>query len=558
MPNLSKWIEVQLKRDLRGDRVSMKRFVMILAILFLVGCTNEINLPFSLEVKELSDRECKNIPFEELELDFMLNLEESHRTGLYPAGSGLALNDLNNDGLIDIFLVNFDGLSSIFWNKGNMEFEKEDFPIKQGRNVNLIDFDGDKRIDIFLTVFNSSPVLFENRIINGKTVFKKTDKSFMEHSFSSDWGDIDLDGDLDLVVASYNQELKQTLNLTNISLNKYGVSIFINNEDIFDEIKLNNYSNALALSLFDVDNNGFLDIFVGNDFDTKDYFYLCGKKGCFKEDIFKITTTHTMSYDFGDVNNDGQEDVFSTDMKFYEPEILEAINMSSSEKKSKTTKDFIEVIRNVLNLNQNGNFLEDAEERGIAATGWSWSSKLSDINNDGFLDIYVVNGWIRNFFIEGKEDEELVEENFIFINNGSGFFENDVSLGLNSTKGGRGMSFADLDNDGDLDIVVNNLLSKASIFVNNECENDFIEFELIDKNSKNVYSIGSKVILNTSIGTLTRTVKVSSGYLSGDPYRLHFGLGKNTTIYSAKIVWPDGKFDVLTDIKKNVLVSIVR
>lgn len=544
--------------------------ISLFLIIYLSGCSYQstdttANEHVSIEIIDLNKRVCKSNAFDEIELDFILNLTDEHKENYYGLGSGLAVNDIDNDGLIDIFLANFDSKSSIFWNKGNLIFEKENFPLGNARSVNLVDYDGDGRLDLFITVFNATPVLYENKLINGKIIFKKTNFQFMKYAFSSDWADVDMDGDLDIVVASYSKELFRNINLSKQEVNKYGVRILINNKDSFEEIQLNNQSEALVALFYDINDDGFPDVIVGNDFlQLGDFIYLCDDSGCQNKNILDVTATNTMSYDFGDIENDGDQDIFSSDMLFYEPELSDKIVKMHLKKnhtvinKARLSENSRQTDRNVLQINNNMEFIEDAEERGVSATGWSWSSKFADINNDGFLDLYVVNGMVENQQVKDLIGKELIEENFMFINDGNGYFINNKFLGLNSTKGGRGMSFADLDNDGDLDIIINNVLSKASIFVNNECKNDFIEFELLQKGTENVYSIGGKVVLNTSLGILSRTVKISSGYLSGDSYRLHFGLGKNAIIYNAKVIWPDGKISNLSNLSKNNIIRIKR
>lgn len=548
----------------------MKKEVYLLFLVILSGCASQVdtileNDHISIEINDLNERKCKSIAFDEIELDFVLNLTEEHFEDYYGLGSGLAVNDLNNDGLIDIFLANFDSKSSIFWNLGNLKFEEEVFPLKNVRNVNLVDYNGDGRIDIFVTVFNATPVLYENVIINDKTIFKKTNFQFMKYAFSSDWADVDKDDDLDLVVASYSKELSKNINLSKEDGNKYGVWTFFNSKDKFIGSQLNKRSDALVTSFYDINDDGFPDIFIGNDFlDLEDFIYICDKSGCKNKNIFNITSTNSMSYDFGDIENDGYTDIFSSDMLLYEPELLdEVVKMHLKDNytminNARISKSGTQIDRNTLQINRGMKFIEDAEKRGVSSTGWSWSSKFADINNDGFLDLYIVNGMVENSAVKSIVGAELVEENFMFVNDRTGFFIQDKSLGLNSTKGGRGMSFADLDNDGDMDIVINNVLSKASIFINNECKNNFVEFELLQKESKNFYSVGGKVVLNTSLGILSRTVQVSSGYLSGDSYRLHFGLGKNIEVYETKVIWPDGKSTILSELPINKLVRVNR
>jgi len=169
-------------------------------LVVLSGCSqmtdSKLDKSISLMMIDLNDRQCGD-SFYELELYD----GESYSSG---AGEGLAVSDLNNDGLIDIFFVNAPGNSSIFWNKGDLEFEREIFTLGHARNVNLIDYNGDGKIDIFVTFINEPPVLFENYKIGNKTAFRKTAFNFSPYVFSSDWTDIDLDGDLDLVTGYYD------------------------------------------------------------------------------------------------------------------------------------------------------------------------------------------------------------------------------------------------------------------------------------------------------------------------------------------------------------------
>jgi len=553
----SLWLNQKVYKLVRSN---MKKEMLII---FASGCAQQVydtqgEEYISIEIIELNERECKSNAFEEIELDNVGRVYGG-------AGSGLAVNDLNNDGLIDIFFVNIEYNSSIFWNKGNLKFEKEIFEVTGGKNVNLVDYNGDSRIDIFITFMRKSPLLFENYVSNNKTLFRKVNINFNANAFSSDWADLDLDGDLDLVVGSlYSNQTFINSSPNQLRNNGFGIILYENQNDSFKEVKLHNLSKALVLTIFDIDDNGLQEIFVGNDFDIPDYTYFCDSKGCRERKIFNLTSWFTMAYTFGDVDNDGDTDVFSVGMDFYElyykKKWREWLNLRNETifGDMSMNKDGIQINQNVLQINNNGIFNESAKIRGVSSTGWSWSSKFSDFDNDGDLDLFVVNGMIDRWLKRNLKIEGIEEENFMFVNDGNGYFINDKSLGLNSTKGGRSMSFADLDNDGDMDIIIHNEISNASVYINNECKNEFVEFELLQKESKNRYSIGGKVILNTSLGILSRTVQVSSGYLSGDSYRLHFGLGKNAIIYDSKVIWPDGTNTKFPEIAKNKLMRITK
>jgi len=253
-------------------------------LVFLIGCntsnTSVSRESITFEIIELNERTCKGKAFDEIELDFMTYLKDVPPIQYSMVGAGLGVNDLDNDGLIDIFLVNFDGPSAIYWNRGNLTFEKEYFPLQRGRNINIIDYNGDGRQDLFITVFNSTPILFENTLSNNKVKFINKNVSFMKYSYTSDWSDIDLDGDLDLVVATLDAELKENFILTKEEIQEYGVSIFYNTPFGFEEFELSSKSEAHGLSFYDINNDHYPDIFVGNDFELEDFVYFCNQDGC--------------------------------------------------------------------------------------------------------------------------------------------------------------------------------------------------------------------------------------------------------------------------------------
>jgi hypothetical protein len=214
---------------------------------------------------------------------------------------------------------------------------------------------------------------------------------------------------------------------------------------------------------------------------------------------------------------------------------------------------------NVLQVrNADGRFVNTAPQSGIEATGWSWSSKFGDLDQDGFLDLYVVNGMQALDNFSHLPNDELVEENQVFRNDGRGAFTPMPGWGLNSTYGGRSMSMADLDNDGDLDIVVNNLRAPSQIFENQLCAGASIQVDLRWPNSPNTHAIGAKLTLRTGAGNYMREVKATSGYLSGDPSRAHFGFPVESQLQALEITWPDGQVSTIGRLESNTLVSVVR
>jgi hypothetical protein len=263
---------------------------------------------------------------------------------------------------------------------------------------------------------------------------------------------------------------------------------------------------------------------------------------------FQRTAFSTMSLDAGDINNDATPELFAADMNPYNtaPAVLaQWLPMMNRMAQGARLVDDPQVMSNALQRYQHGGWTEVATAHGIAATGWSWSSRFGDLDSDGFLDLYVVNGMIEAGTLAHLPDHELVEENQVYRNDGQGNFVPMTDWGLNSTRSGRSMGLADLDGDGDLDIVVNNLRSPAQLFENQLCGGENITVQLIWQGVQNRDAIGAQVILHTDEGELLRTVNATGGYLAGDAPLLHFGLPRQATIIQIEVIWPDQRRSVL-------------
>ncbi len=268
-----------------------------------------------------------------------------------------------------------------------------------------------------------------------------------------------------------------------------------------------------------------------------------------------------MSFDAGDVDNNGELDLFATDMKPPDQsvETLSAWLPVVQERWSNHANDDPQRMENTLQLQaEPGRFDYGGYTRRIDATGWSWSGKFGDLDNDGFLDLYIVNGMIEESVFAHLPDHELVEANKVFRNDGQGAFLPMDSWGLGSIRSGRGMVMADLDGDGDLDIVVNNLRSPAQLFENRLCGGAGIEVDLRQPGTGNSHAIGAAVTLHTDRGEQLRAVRVASGYLSGDSSRLHFGVAEGAAITGLSIRWPDGAVSDVDGVKVGERITILR
>ena len=479
-------------------------------------------------------------------------------------GSGLAINDLDNDGDLDLVLANLSGPNSIFWNEGHLIFRQDtdSLPYSDARAVNIVDVNGDGWQDIVLTRGVTPPLYWRNNGATGQPGFTRTNLSGVDQpAYAMAWGDLDSDGDLDLVTSSYDAELAQKTGNTFMISDGVGVYYYENQGDAFAPTRLADKAQALTILLTDLNHDNRPDIWVGNDFDMPDYVWLRQDDGWQPAQPFAATTHSTMSFDAGDINNDGQFELFATDMKPYATDtdtlaqwqpvmdmMMPAEHMASD----------IQMMENVLQQPDSGGFQNRAAQSGVQATGWSWSSKFGDLDNDGFLDLYVVNGMAAQDLFGHLPNNELVEENQAFRNLAGQRFALAPEWGLEATQSGRGMSLADLDNDGDLDIVVNNLLQPAQIFENQLCGGNSLSVDLFWPGSGNSRALGATLVLHTTTGNYTRDVRAASGYLSGDPARIHFGMPAGSQPLSLDIHWPDGTAARVDSVTTGTLLVINR
>ncbi len=477
-------------------------------------------------------------------------------------GAGVAAGDLDGDGDLDLFLGNHDGPDTLLWNMGGLNFRKEEWPGGKTRAVSIVDVTGDGHPDIVLTRNTGAFNYFENQA-DGRFQ-RRTLPGVAAPAYALNWGDLDRDGDLDLVTGTYDAGL-----LTDRG-NEYlvgnatkGVFFYANRDGRFAPLALASEAQALAILLADLDVDGWLDIMVGNDFWVPEMIWLRRGDGWAPAEPFAFTSHSTMSLDQGDVDGDGTPEIFTADMRPYPGEDMADWAPVMDDMMEGVTRELVTAERQLMsNMLQQavapGEYLDLASDWGVDGTGWSWSSKFGDLDNDGRLDLYSVNGMIEERLFAHMPNHELVEENQAFRNEDGLRFRRMPGWKLNSTYSGRGMVMADLDADGDLDIVVNNLRGPAQLFENQLCGGSGLVVDLRWPSSANPFAIGAQAVLHTSVGPLLRDVRAGSGYLSGDPAQLHFGLPADATIDRLEIHWPDGATSTVDDLEGQTHVMVTR
>jgi hypothetical protein len=374
------------------------------------------------------------------------------------------------------------------------------------------------------------------------------------------WADLNGDGPLDLVTGAYDVDLKSR-NVPEQEIRaRGGVVLYEQRGGQFAARQLAQRAEALAIGLVDLDGDGYADIWAANDFALRDGIWLRRGEQWESAEPFQQTSHSTMSVDWGDIANDGRLALFTTDMNpgDISTSILAAWLPVISKLEEKHGPSDPQIMANVLQVQSGGRWRNEAARRGVDASGWSWSGKFGDLDNDGLLDLYVVNGMIAENLFAHLPNAELVEENQAFRNRGDGRFSHAPEWNLAATASGRGMLMADLDGDGDLDIAVNNMRGQAQLFENRLCGGAALEVDVAWRGSPNSHAIGARLELHTSLGVLRRDIRSASGYLSGDPARLHFGFPAGTELQKLLIHFPDGAVAQVDSPQAQSLLKVTR
>lgn len=483
--------------------------------------------------------------FEEVELSHTTRASDAPARLFDSNGSGVAADDLDGDGLPDIVLGNLEGPNTILWNEGDFTFTREELRDRSTRSVNLVDVDGDGLLDIVTTHRGSGLAAFRN--LGGREFDQVPLLGVGAPAYSMSWGDVDVDGDLDLATASYDAELDQRLRSAFQFSDGAGVYVYRRDGERFTAERLAADAQGLVTSMTDLDRDGLLDVFVGNDFSVQDLVWRNDGNSLTAATPFARSAAHPMSFDTGDVDGDGVEEIFVTDMRPATTDTEQLAEwmplMSTMNQLDNPTSR--QKVRNVLHVAQaDGTFRDDGERAGVDAAGWAWSARFGDLDNDGDVDLHVVNGMIAAETFHYLPNAEIVEPNITFVNRGAGSFGR-ADWGLDSLASGRGSVLVDLDVDGRLDVVVNNLDSPAMAYRNLRCDGGAVTFALRQPGTGNTHAIGATVTVFDGDDRFVRTVRAGGGYLSGTPATVHVGVGDDVTVDRAEIRWPDGTVTVV-------------
>lgn len=527
-------------------------------------------------------------------------------------GGGVAVGDINNDGLLDIFFTANMRSNRLYLNLGNMQFKDitaEACPDLEGRpkgwktGVTMADVNGDGLLDIY--VCYSGKVDDDTRrnqlfINQGNLKFKEEARQYglddKSYSTQAAFFDYDNDGDLDMFLLNHS-----TKKIDNLELAKHrtiidslaGDKLYENDgkgrfKDVSAKAGLHQspLTFGLGIAVADINKDGWQDIYVTNDYNEPDYLYINNHDGTFKDDTkncFQHLAQFSMGVDVADYNNDGLPDIMNLDMlpednkrqkQLQLQENYESFQLMVNQDLDK------QYMHNMLQLNNgDGTFSEIAQFAGVSNTDWSWAPLLADFDNDGYKDLFITNGYLRDYtnkdFLKYWGDYKVKKAmerepvlmmdlirampvtklpNYIFRNNQDLSFTNQIkNWGFEAASISSGAVYADLDNDGDLDLVVNNINEPAFIYQNMSRENDhtnYISIQLKGKD-KNLFAIGSKVYVYTAGNKQYQELNPARGYLSCVPTILNFGLGTASTIDSIRIIFPDQQTILLKDQKVN-------
>lgn len=555
---------------------------------------------------------------DETGLEFRNELPREKALKYLFVGAGVAAGDYDNDGAPDLYLVSEDGENKLYRNRGGWRFEdvteaagvRVDRQEHTGRwdrrypvGATFLDANGDGFLDLFVTVFAGANVLFAN---NGDGTFTdvtaEAGLGYVGASTTATTADIDRDGDVDLFVATYRPYAASTKlgggtdeglmydveeTIGGLRFRPERDLLYVNDgaghfTEVGGEAGLVGADWGLAAMFADATGDGWPDLYVSNDFETPDRFYRNLGDGTFAlmpNEALRHTPLFSMGLDFGDVNNDGRLDLITTDMLTpsrlrRQTESLEGVLNPGAKP---PTDAPLQIMRNSLFVNRGqGMFEEVANYAGVSASEWTWSAKFADMDLDGRQDLLVTTGFVnesmnadlmaqmrrlldanrtRDIHRLSLAQPRLITQNFAFRNAGGLRFTNEsAAWGFADTAIAHGMALADLDGDGDLDVVVNNMNTPLGVYRNDATANR-LAVSLQGRRS-NRLALGARIQATAGGRTQTREMTTSGGYLSSHEAVAVFGLGRDEVVDRLVVAWPSGGRTDLADVPANTLLVV--
>ncbi|MBA4053079.1 MAG: RNA-binding protein, partial [Marivirga sp.] len=529
-------------------------------------------------------------------------------------GGGVSVGDINNDGLDDIYFVSNMQRNKLYLNLGNFKFK--DITVSAGvagrdgwkSGTTMVDINGDDLLDIYVCYSGKSePGKRQNQffINKGDLTFEDMaqELGLDDESYSTQaaFFDFDRDGDLDVFLLATNVKVIRDLEYAQARTTKHpyaGDKLFRNDDGKFTEVTQTAgiLSNALGFGLgvavSDINKDGWPDVYVSNDYAEPDYLYMNNQDGTFTDklaDYIQHISQFSMGSDIADINNDAWPDIFTADMLpednkrqklLYGPDNYEHFALMVNE------GFHYQNMRNMLQLNNgNGTFSEIGQLAGVSNTDWSWAPLFADFDNDGWKDLFVTNGYFRDYtnrdFLKYKGDYyfrkavagekpdtlELVSSmtstplhNYMFRNlGGITFMDESTSWGFEKRTFSNGAAYSDLDNDGDLDLIVSNQNDEALLYRNLSRKkisaSNFLTIQL-KGSGKNSRGLGASVSVHAGGNVQYLEQMPARGYQSSVSDKLHFGLGNTPKVDSIVVRWSGGKRSLLKNITINQVLVV--